>query len=145
MKKFFRRILLIIINTLILTTVNCFAHTIVTENITIKNNERYSIRTYDVTENEESKFLEELKDEYIKNGILYKLVDVSKDGGNKIEEKQIITTKQITTKTNNKEKILAELPQKIDYNKEGYIGQYELDEENLRIERNYNRLYRISN
>lgn len=145
MKKYFRRIVLIIINTLILTTVNCFSHTIVTENITIKNNERYSIRTYDVTENQESKFLEELKDEYIKNGILYKLVDVSKDGGNKIEEKQIITTKEIETKTNNKEEILAQLPQKIDYNKEGYIGQYKLDEENLKLEKNYNRLYRISN
>ena len=138
MKKFLKRIVVIVSYTLILTTVNCFAHTMETDKIVTENGEKYNIKTYSVTADEENTFIQSLKDSYTTDGIVYTLTDIKKDGGNITDRKEIITTKKIITKTNNKEQILNRLPTTLEYNENGYLGQYELNTDNLEIVSHYN-------
>lgn len=138
MKKFLKRIVLIASYAVILTTANCFAYTIETDQIVTKNEERYDIKTYSVTADEENIFVQSLKDSYTTDRITYTLANIKKDGGNEITKREITTTRQINTDTKDRGKIITELPQTIEYNKDKYLGQYELDTNSLEIVSHYN-------
>lgn len=138
MKKFLKRIAVIVSYTLILTTANCFAYTLETDNITTENGEKYNVKTYSVSASEENTFIQNLKDNYTIDGVVYTLKDIKKEGGNTTDKKEIVTTKQITTKTNNREQILNELPATLEYNENGYLGQYKINSDSLEIVSHYN-------
>ena len=138
MKRIIKRTLIIVGYMIILMTTNCLSYTIEDEEEVMENQERYNIKTYSVSENEDDIFNQQLKTSYSSNGILYTLQDIEKSGGNVTDKKEIVTTKQIITETENKNKIINELPETLEYNENGYIGQYELNEDSLNVEKNYN-------
>lgn len=138
MKKYFKRVVIVVCYILILNTAKCFAYFLETNNISIQNNEKYNIKTYTVTADEENKFIQSLKDDYIIDETKYILTNIKKDGGNEADKKEIITSRQITTKTESKEQILNELPETIEYNEDGYIGQYKINIDNIEIKSQYN-------
>lgn len=138
MKKFLKRIIIVVSYVIILLVTKCFGYTIETDNIYEENKQKYNVKTYSVTADEEKKFLDDLKNLYTADGITYTLKDMEKE--DKIEKltRDILTTKTITTNTNNKAKISEELPQTIEYNQDGYVGTYELNTNNLDIKSHYN-------
>lgn len=138
MKKFLKRIAVIVSYALILTTANCFAHTMETDKIITENGEKYNVKTYSISQDEENKFVQDLKDNYTTDGVTYTLIKIKKDDKNVVDKKEITTTKQITTTTNNIEQLLNKLPATLEYNENGYIGQYELNTDNLEIVSHYN-------
>lgn len=138
MKKILKRLVLIVSCFIILMTVKSLGYTILTDDIITENGEKYNIKTYTVTADEENSFIQNLQYSYTVDGITYTLTNLNKDGGNQTDKREITTTKQITTDTNDKEKIIEKLPQTIEYNEDGYIGEYNLDTENLKIELHYN-------
>ncbi len=138
MKKHFRIIAIVVGYILILNTAKCFSYSLETDNISIQNNEKYNIKTYTVTADEEDKFVQSLRDGYVVNGTKYILTNIKKDGGNELYKKEIVTSKQITTKTSHREQILNELPETIEYNENGYVGEYKINKDNMKIQSNYN-------
>lgn len=138
MKKYLKIIVILIGYILIINTTKCLSYSLETDNISIQNNEKYNIKTYTVTADEEDKFLQSLKDDYVVDGTKYILTDIKKDGGNELYKKEIVTSKQITTKTSNRERILNELPETIEYNENGYVGEYKINKDNMEIKSNYN-------
>lgn len=138
MKKVFKIIAVILSSIFMITTINCFAYTVEIEKTVMENGEKYRVKVYSVTADEEKTFIESLEDRYTADGIIYTLTDIKKDGGDVIDKKEITTTKQIITNTNNKEQILSKLPATLEYNENGYLGQYELNKDNLEIVSHYN-------
>ena len=138
MNKFLKRIAMIILSTMILTTANCFAVSIVDEVAITKDGVAYIQRVYEVQEKEESKFLSELEKQFTKDDKQYVLESTNKLGGNVTDTIQIQTTKEVTTKSKNVEDILQELPQTIEYSEDRYIGQYTIDVNSLETVSYYN-------
>lgn len=138
MKKVFKIIAVILSSIFMITTINCFAYTVEIEKTVMENGEKYRVKVYSVTADEEKTFIESLEDRYTADGIIYTLTDIKKDGGDVIDKKEITTTKQIITNTNNKEQILSKLLATLEYNENGYLGQYELNKDNLEIVSHYN-------
>lgn len=138
MKIFLKRIAVIVSYALILTTANCFAYTMETDKIITENGENYNVKTYSVSREEENKFIQNLKDTYTIDGVTYTLIKINKDDENVVDKKEITTTKQITATTNNIKQLLNKLSATLEYNENGYIGQYELNTDSLEIVSHYN-------
>lgn len=138
MKKFLKRVIIIITYVIILLVTKCFGYTIETDNIYEENQQKYNVKTYNVTADEEKEFLENLKELYTADGVIYTLKNMEKEDKTETLTRNITTTKTITTNTNDKAKIIEKLPQTIDYNQDGYTGMYELNTNNLDIKSHYN-------
>ena len=138
MNKFLKRIAMILMFTTILTTVNCFAVSIIDEITITKDGVAYIQRVYEVQEKEESKFLSTLERQFTKDDKDYVVETINKSGGNITDTIDIHTTKEVTTKSNNTEAILQELPETIEYSEDGYIGQYTINVDSLEIVPHYN-------
>ena len=134
--KWFKKILAVCSFCTLLTTVNCFAVTM--EETKITEDELNCYKTYQVMESEKDIFLEMLSKEIEVDGSKYKYVDYTAEGGNTLETTDINTTKTILSKTNNKDKIIEQLENTIKYEKDGYIGEYILNPNTLKIKTNYN-------
>lgn len=134
MKNILKKITIVLSMTLLLTTVNCFAYT---EESSITN-ENNLIKTYTVNKDEEQDFLSQIQKEYSDEEYNYKLEKQDKSGGNYTETKDIITTKTITLKTNNTQKILKEFPETIQYSENDFNGEYVIDTDSLKVVTNYN-------
>jgi len=134
MKNILKKITLVLSMTLLLTTVNCFAYT---EESSITN-ENNLIKTYTVNKDEEQDFLSQIQKEYSDEEYNYKLEKQDKSGGDYTESKDIITTKTITLKTNNTQKILKEFPETIEYSENDFNGEYVIDTDSLKVVTNYN-------
>ena len=134
MKNILKKITLVLSMTLLLTTVNCFAYT---EESSITN-ENKLIKTYTVNKDEEQDFLSQIQKEYSDEEYNYKLEKQDKSGGDYTESKDIITTKTITLKTNNTQKILKEFPETIEYSENDFNGEYVIDTDSLKVVTNYN-------
>lgn len=134
--KWFKKILAVCSFCTLLTTVNCFAVTM--EKTEITEDELNCYKTYQVMESEKDTFLEMLSKEIEVDGNKYKYVDYTAEGGNISETIDINTTKTILSKTNNKDKIIEQLENTIKYEKDGYIGEYILNPNTLKIKTNYN-------
>ena len=91
------------------------------------------IRQYEVTEEQEKTFIDSIEKEFEINGEKYNFINYQTEGGNIQEEKQISTTKTITSKTNNIEKLVKELGDNIKYSENEYTGIYILDTESIGI------------
>jgi len=134
MKNILKKITIVLSMTLLLTTVNCFAYT---EESSITN-ENNLIKTYTVNKDEEQDFLSQIQKEYSDEEYNYKLEKQDKSGGDYTESKDIITTKTITLKTNNTQKILKEFPETIEYSENDFNGEYVIDTDSLKVVTNYN-------
>ena len=134
MKNILKKITIVLSMTLLLTTANCFAYT---EESSITN-ENKLIKTYTVNKDEEQDFLNQIQKEYSDEEYNYKLEKQDKSGGDYTESKDIITTKTITLKTNNTQKILKEFPETIEYSENDYNGEYVIDTDSLKVVTNYN-------
>lgn len=134
--KWFKKILAVCSFFTLLTTVNCFAVTM--EKTEITEDELNCYKTYQVMESEKDTFLEMLSKEIEVDGNKYKYVDYTAEGENTSETIDINTTKTILSKTNNKDKIIEQLENTIKYEKDGYIGEYILNSNTLKIKTNYN-------
>lgn len=134
MKNILKKITIVLSMTLLLTTVNCFAYT---EESSITN-ENKLIKTYTVNKDEEQDFLSQIQKEYSDEEYNYKLEKQDKSGGDYTESKDIITTKTITLKTNNTQKILKEFPETIEYSENDFNGEYVVDTDSLKVVTNYN-------
>jgi len=134
MKNILKKITIVLSMTLLLTTVNCFAYT---EESSITN-ENKLIKTYTVNKDEEQDFLSQIQKEYSDEEYNYKLEKQDKSGGDYTESKDIITTKTITLKTNNTQKILKEFPETIEYSENDFNGEYVIDTDSLKVVTNYN-------
>lgn len=134
--KWFKKILAVCSFCTLLTTVNFFAVTM--EKTEITEDELNCYKTYQVMESEKDTFLEMLSKEIEVDGNKYKYVDYTAEGGNISETIDIHTTKTIVSKTNNKDKIIEQLENTIKYEKDGYIGEYILNSNTLKIKTNYN-------
>lgn len=134
MKNILKKITIVLSMTLLLTTANCFAYT---EESSITN-ENKLIKIYTVNKDEEQDFLNQIQKEYSDEEYNYKLEKQDKSGGDYTESKDIITTKTITLKTNNTQKILKEFPETIEYSENDFNGEYVIDTDSLKVVTNYN-------
>lgn len=134
MKNILKKITIVLSMILFLTKANCFAYT---EESSITNEDNL-IKTYTVNRNEEQDFLSQIQKEYSDEKYNYKLEKQDKSGGDYTESKDIITTRTITLKTNNIQKILKEFPETIEYSENGFNGEYVIDTDSLKVVKNYN-------
>ena len=124
--------------TLLLTTANCFAATMIKEENINKDNEEYIKKTYSVSTEEENEFLLNLEKQFKIEKKNYEFVDSNKDGGDVTETIDINTSKTIISNTNNTEDILGMFEQELKYSEGGFNGIYKLDTRSLDIKSKYN-------
>lgn len=134
-KRFLKRIIIILISTIVLST-NCYA--LSNEEIFIKDDVEYIKRTYSVSREQERNFLINLGKEFKIDKKTYQLDNLTKTGGDILETIDISTTRTIKSDTNELNKILEQLPKEIKYNKDGFVGVYKLDVNSINVETQYN-------
>ncbi|MGN0973163.1 MAG: hypothetical protein ACI4OT_00310, partial [Bacilli bacterium] len=135
-KKILKITTMILLSTVVLTTVNCFAMT--NEEIYTKDNIEYIKKTYSVSQDKEDEFLLNLEKEFKIEKKTYQLENSIKTGGNITETIDIFTTKTIKSDSNKIDKILQQLPEEIEYSENNFVGKYELDINSLDIKSQYN-------
>ncbi len=136
--KILKRIALCVTFTIILTITNCYAATLENETQKQENNIIYKIRTYVVSKSEEQNFINSIENSITIDGNTYNLKNMEKDILESTETISIETIKTITTKSKNKADILNKLPTSLEYNENGFKGEYRLNEDSLKIKTNYN-------
>ncbi len=140
--KFNKKILVIVCNVVLLNVANqCFAFTDDNSISYSKNGVSYIDKVYSVEQNEENKFIDSIENEIQIDGNKYVYIDKKIENTDETEKKEIETTKKITLKTNNKQKIIEELGQTMEYNENGYIGIYNLDTDDINIVTHNNGYY----
>lgn len=137
--RWYKKILAVFSFCTLLTTVNCFAVTL--DSTQFNEDKSKCTKIYQVMENEQENFLEQLESEFEIEGVVYKYIDYEAEGGNTYTTIDINTEKTIVTKTNNKDKIVEELGETLNYSKDGFEGEYTLDINSITIKRNYNGYY----
>ncbi len=120
----------------LLTTTNCLAVT--QKNTDITDDKLNCYKTYLVQEDEKDTFIETLDKDIEVFGEKYTFDSYTSEGGTTTDTIDISTTKKITSDTNNLNSIINQLGRTIHYEKDGYIGEYQLNTENIKIKTNYN-------
>lgn len=120
----------------LLMTAKCLAVT--QENTNVTDDKLNCYKTYLVQENEKDTFIENLDKEIEVFGEKYTFDSYTSEGGTTTDTIDISTTKKITSETNNLNSIINQLGKTIHYEKDGYIGEYKLNTENIQIKTNYN-------
>lgn len=120
----------------LLTTTNCLAVT--QENTDITDDKLNCYKTYLVQEDEKDTFIETLDKDIEVFGEKYTFDSYTFEGGTTTDTIDISTTKKITSDTNNLNSIINQLGRTIHYEKDGYIGEYQLNTEKIQIKTNYN-------
>ena len=138
LKGILKRITMVLVATITLTTVKCFAATMTNEEIMNIDNVEYIKRNYSVSEKQEDDFLLNLQNEFKIENKTYQLDDKIRTGGNIVETIDINTSKTITTNTNKIDDILSQLPEKIEYTENNYVGKYILDTSSIDVKSKYN-------
>lgn len=134
--KAIKKILTICSFCTLLTTVNCFAMNMEETRVVDDGTTCYKI--YQVKEEEKEEFFNRLPKEISVDGNNYKFEKYEITGGNTSETIDINTTKKIISKSNNKQNILNQLGEKIKYEKDGYVGEYIINPNTLKITTNEN-------
>ena len=133
--KWLRKILAVCSFCTLLTTVNCFA---MTEEITFSDDSNYCYKTYQIQEEEEKLFLEMLEKEITVGEQKYKYINYDKSGGNVETIIDISQEKTILSKTKNIDNIIEQLGETIKYEENGFVGEYTLNPNTLKITTNEN-------
>jgi hypothetical protein len=117
-------------------TAKCLA--ITQENTNVTDDKLNCYKTYLVQEDEKDTFIENLDKEIEVFGEKYTFDSYTSEGGTTIDTIDISTTKKITSETNNLNSIINQLGKTIHYEKDGYVGEYKLNTENIQVKTNYN-------
>lgn len=131
-----KRILAISIVGAILPVTSCLAVTL--ENTVVTKNKTCYYQTYKVQEGEQNNFINNLEKEIEILGNKYAYEDYISTGGVKRESIDISTNKQIISETNDLDNIINQLGRIINYEKDGYTGEYILDTTSIKIKTNDN-------
>ena len=134
--NWFKKVLAVCSFCTLLTTTNCLAVT--QENTDITDDKLNCYKTYLVQEDEKDTFIETLDKDIEVFGEKYTFDSYTSEGGTTTDTIDISTTKKITSDTNNLNSIINQLGRTIHYEKDGYIGEYQLNTENIQIKTNYN-------
>ena len=134
--QWIKRILVVFSFYILLTASSCFAVTLEATNITEDKLSCY--RIYIVPEVEKNTFVDNLEKEIEVFGDNYTFDSYTYEGGTTTDIIDITTTKKITSKTNNLEDIIKHLGTSINYEKDGYTGEYLLNTQNIQIVTNDN-------
>lgn len=106
-----------------------------------KDNKRYIDKIFYIEQENEKEFTNNLSKEIIVNDITYIFEDTNIEKQFTVDTKQIQTTKKITLNTNDKDTIINKLGMTIDYEKDDYIGEYEIIEDSIKIVTHNNGYY----
>lgn len=134
--KLIKRILAVCSFCTLLMTAKCLAVT--QENTNVTDDKLNCYKTYLVQEDEKDTFIETLDKDIEVFGEKYTFDSYTSEGGTTTDAIDISTTKKITSDTNNLNSIINQLGRTIHYEKDGYIGEYQLNTENIQIKTNYN-------
>lgn len=134
--KLIKRILAVCSFCTLLMTAKCLAVT--QENTNVTDDKLNCYKTYLVQEDEKDSFIENLDKEIEVFGEKYTFDSYTSEGGTTTDTIDISTTKKITSETNNLNSIINQLGKTIHYEKDGYVGEYKLNTENIQIKTNYN-------
>ncbi len=139
--KFSKKILVVLCNLILLNVANqCFAST--NENVVYsKDGINYIDKVYSVEQAEEKDFIKNIEQEITIDNIKYIYADTKIENQDTIESREINTTKTCVINTNNREKIIETLGKSIEYNEDGFIGTYILDENTINIKTHNNGYY----
>ena len=139
--KFSKKILVVLCNLILLNVANqCFAST--NENVVYsKDGINYIDKVYSVEQAEEKDFIKNIEQEITIDNIKYIYADTKIENQDTIESREINTTKTCVINTNNREKIIETLGESIEYNEDGFIGTYILDENTINIKTHNNGYY----
>ena len=134
--KVIKKILMVCSLCSLLTVTNCFATTI--EKTDITEDKLNCYKTYIVQDTEKDIFIENIEKNIEVSGDKYIFNSYIAEGGPKTETLNISTTKNIISKTKDLESIIEQLGNSIEYKENGYIGEYQLDTQNIQIKTIYN-------
>jgi hypothetical protein len=134
--KLIKRILAVCSFCTLLMAAKCLAVT--QENTNVTDDKLNCYKTYLVQEDEKDTFIENLDKEIEVFGGKYTFDSYTFEGGTTTDTIDISTTKKITSETNNLNSIINQLGKTIHYEKDGYIGEYKLNTEDIQIKTNYN-------
>ena len=134
--KVIKKILMVCSFCSLLTVTNCFATTL--EKTDITEDKLNCYKTYIVQDIEKDMFIENLEKNIEVSGNKYIFDSYTSEGGPKTETLNISTTKNIISKTKDLESIIDQLRNSIEYKENGYIGEYQLDTQNIQIKTIYN-------
>ena len=128
------------ITLMFLVLIMCLSNIYATQNEEkyVDNDIEYIKRTYEISQEDEEKFLEELEKEFKIDNKSYKLESKEKTGGDIIETIDISTIKNTVSKTKSVDSILKQLPSEIAYNQDGYVGTYKINADSIKIDTQYN-------
>lgn len=132
--KWYKKTIIIFYNIILLNFTNQSIAIDKINNEYIKNNEKYIEKIYYIEQSEEQEFINNLNNEITINDTTYTYVKNEIEKQDSIDTKQIETTKTIKLNTNNRETIINELGTTLNYNVEGYVGKYVLNEDTIKIE-----------
>ena len=134
--RWYKKVLAVCSFCTVLTTVKCLA----ISDIDMKFNEDKSIyyKTYEITEEEKTDIENILEKQIEIDGNVYELSDYAFSGGDIENSININTTKTIISKTNNKESIIEQLGNSLEYEENGFKGEYILEPNSIKIKTNYN-------
>lgn len=139
--KWYSKTLIILCNVVLLNVANqCMAVEKV-DNEYIKDNEKYIEKVYYIEQEKEQEFINNLANEIVVNNTTYIYVKNDIEQGFSLDTRQIETTKTIKLDTNNRIAIINELGTTLDYNEDGYIGKYSLNEDSINIKTQNNGYY----
>lgn len=137
--KAYKKILIIATYCSLLTITNCFASTIENQSIIKEKEGNFVYTEIAINSESDNEFINNIEQSIEIDNNIYEFYSISKSGGEQVtNEISINTSKTIKTDTNNKEKIANELGRTIDYEENGYIGTYNLDIDNMKIQSHYN-------
>ena len=131
--KWYSKAIVIICNVILLNVANQCMAVENTDREYTKDNQKYIDRIVYIEQDKEKEFIENLSKEIVVNDITYIYENNNIEQQFTVDTKQIKTTKKITLDTNDKDTIINELGMTIDYNKDDYIGEYELIEDSIKI------------
>ena len=125
MKKIIIGIMLIVI----LSVQSVYASTLISD----QKEDEYIYRKYEVTEEESIDFYNNLEESINVENVEYKKGNFVVSGGKEQDTIQVSDVKEIVTKSNSIDVILNRLPRSLEYNKDGYIGETNLNIDSIEV------------
>lgn len=104
-------------------------------------NEKYIEKVYYIEQSKEQEFINNLDKEITINDKTYTYEKNNIEQEFSLDTRPIETTKTIKLDTNNRATIINKLGSTIDYNEDGYIGKYVLNEDSINIKTQNNGYY----
>lgn len=98
-------------------------------------------REFEVSEDENKEFYNNLEENINVDNVEYRKENFVVSGGKEQDTIQVSDVKEIVTKSNSIDEILNNLPRSLEYSKDGYIGETNLNIESIEVNDIYNGYY----